>query len=125
MPNGLTATYYKSFAPRFGVAWSPQGESAIARRLFGGPGRASIRPGWGMFYNPIEQLIMTQFSAEPPFGGSVRVLRAQFGLEVSEHQNGAERRPVYRLAANRIQDSIECSILRLWDRTAQCIPIPS
>ncbi|MGH9649701.1 MAG: hypothetical protein ACRD3I_04435, partial [Terriglobales bacterium] len=33
-------------------------------------GRTSIRMGWGMFYNPVEQLVLEQFSAEPPFGGS-------------------------------------------------------
>src|ERR1700730_10784945 len=26
--------------------------------------------GWALFYNPIEQLVLEQFSAEPPFGGS-------------------------------------------------------
>ena len=57
--NGLTSTYYKSFAPRIGIAWSP-----------GKSGKTSFRAGWGMFYNPIEQLVLEQFSAEPPFGGS-------------------------------------------------------
>jgi len=59
VPNGLTSTYYKSFAPRVGIAWSP-----------GKSGKTSLRAGWGMFYNPIEQLVLEQFSAEPPFGGS-------------------------------------------------------
>jgi hypothetical protein len=59
VPNGLTQTYYKAFAPRIGVAWSP-----------GHSGKTSIRAGWGLFYNPIEQLVLEQFSAEPPFGGS-------------------------------------------------------
>jgi hypothetical protein len=59
VPNGLTSTYYKSFAPRIGIAWSP-----------GKSGKTSLRAGWGMFYNPIEQLVLEQFSAEPPFGGS-------------------------------------------------------
>ena len=59
VPSGLTKTYYKSFAPRIGIAWSP-----------GDSGKTSIRAGWGMFYNPIEQLVLEQFSAEPPFGGS-------------------------------------------------------
>ncbi len=27
--------------------------------------------GYGLFYNPIEQLVLEQFSAEPPFGGSI------------------------------------------------------
>ena len=59
VPAGLTQSYYKSFAPRIGIAWSP-----------GTSGKTSIRAGWGMFYNPIEQLVLEQFSAEPPFGGS-------------------------------------------------------
>ena len=59
VPNGLTQTYYKAFAPRIGLAWSP-----------GSSGKTSIRSGWGLFYNPIEQLVLEQFSAEPPFGGS-------------------------------------------------------
>ena len=70
VPDGLTATYYKSFAPRFGLAWSPSADSGLAKLIFGGRGRTSVRAGWGMFYNPIEQLVLMQFSAEPPFGGS-------------------------------------------------------
>jgi len=38
--------------------------------LTGGPGKTSVSMGFGMFYNPIEQLVLEQFSAEPPFGGS-------------------------------------------------------
>jgi hypothetical protein len=60
--NGLTATYYKSFAPRIGIAWSP-----------GKSGKTSIHAGFGIFYNPIEQLVLEQLGAEPPFGGSTFV----------------------------------------------------
>jgi hypothetical protein len=59
VPDGLTQTYRKAFAPRIGIAWSP-----------GKSGKTSIRAGFGLFYNPIEQLVLEQFSAEPPFGGS-------------------------------------------------------
>jgi hypothetical protein len=59
VPAGLTQTYYKAFAPRIGIAWSP-----------GRSGKTSIRAGWGLFYNPMEQLVLEQFGAEPPFGGS-------------------------------------------------------
>jgi hypothetical protein len=40
------------------------------RKITGGPGKTSISTGYGIFYNPIEQLVLEQFSAEPPFGGS-------------------------------------------------------
>ena len=36
----------------------------------GGPSKTSVSMGFGIFYNPIEQLVLEQFSAEPPFGGS-------------------------------------------------------
>jgi hypothetical protein len=59
VPAGLTSTYYKTFAPRLGIAYSPLSS-----------GKASIRAGWGIFYNPMEQLVLAEFSGEPPFGGS-------------------------------------------------------
>ena len=59
VPGGMTQTYRKAFAPRIGISWSP-----------GTSGKTSIKAGWGLFYNPIEQLVLEQFSAEPPFGGS-------------------------------------------------------
>ncbi len=64
---GLTQTYYKAFAPRIGIAWSP-----------GNSGKTSFRAGFGMFYNPIEQLVLEQFGAEPPFGGSIFLSETQF-----------------------------------------------
>ena len=67
VPPGMTQTYYKAFAPRIGIAWSP-----------GSSGKTSIRAGWGLFYNPIEQLVLAQFGAEPPFGGSTTVSETQF-----------------------------------------------
>ena len=60
IPAGLTQTYYKAFAPRIGLAYSPNPKT-------------TIRAGWGLFYNPMEQLVLEQFGAEPPFGGSTFV----------------------------------------------------
>jgi outer membrane receptor protein involved in Fe transport len=77
VPNGLTQTYYKAFAPRIGIAWSP-----------GTSGKTSIRAGWGLFYNPIEQLVLEQFSAEPPFGGSTFPVDTLFNTPFQD-QGGA------------------------------------
>jgi Carboxypeptidase regulatory-like domain len=60
IPAGLTATYYKAFAPRIGAAWSPEAFH----------GKLVVRSGFGIFYNPMEQLVLEQFQGEPPFGGS-------------------------------------------------------
>jgi hypothetical protein len=70
VPDGLIPTYYKSFAPRIGLAWSPTADSGFLHKVFGATGKTSIRTGFGVFYNPVEQLVLEQFSAEPPFGGS-------------------------------------------------------
>ncbi len=78
VPPGLTSTYYHAFAPRIGLAWSPSADHGWLSKLTGGPGKTSIRAGWGMFYNPIEQLVLEQFSAEPPFGGSNFITSPQF-----------------------------------------------
>jgi hypothetical protein len=51
------------------LAWSP-----------GSSGKTSIRAGWGFFYNPIEQLVLEQFSAEPPFGVSTFPVGTLFNL---------------------------------------------
>jgi hypothetical protein len=67
IPPGLTQTYYKAFAPRIGIAWSP-----------GNSGKTSLRAGFGLFYNPMEQLVLEQFGAEPPFGGSIFLSETQF-----------------------------------------------
>jgi len=59
VPKGLTKPYYHAFAPRIGIAWDPHKD-----------GKTTVRGGFGVFYNPIEQLVLEQFQGEPPFGGS-------------------------------------------------------
>jgi len=88
VPTGLTSTYYKSFAPRVGLAWSPGASDGVLGKLFGGPGKTSVRAGFGIFYNPIEQLVMEQFSAEPPFGGSSSIYNTMFNLPF-QYQDGS------------------------------------
>ncbi|MGC9997744.1 MAG: carboxypeptidase regulatory-like domain-containing protein [Terriglobia bacterium] len=76
--DALTQTYYKAFAPRLGLAWSPSWNSGTLAKLTGGPGMTSLRAGWGLFYNPMEQLVLEQFSGEPPFGGSINLSETLF-----------------------------------------------
>jgi len=77
VPAGLTTTYYKAFAPRIGLAWDPKGD-----------GKTSIRGGWGLFYNPIEQLVLEQFSAEPPFGISLTTSSTLFNTPYVNQSGG-------------------------------------
>ncbi len=67
VPRGLTASYHNAWAPRIGAAWDPWKN-----------GKTTIRGGWGLFYNPIEQLVLEQFQGEPPFGGSTTISEGLF-----------------------------------------------
>jgi hypothetical protein len=79
VPRGLTDSYYKSFAPRIGIAWDP-----------GKNGKMTVRAGFGLFYNPIEQLVLEQFQGEPPFGGSSLLSEGLFNTPfVSQDGNTA------------------------------------
>ncbi|HUJ30297.1 MAG TPA: carboxypeptidase regulatory-like domain-containing protein [Candidatus Acidoferrum sp.] len=93
VPRGLTSTVYNAFAPRVGVAWSPGWTEGWLAKLTGGPGNSSIRAGFGIFYNPIEQLVLEQFSAEPPFGGSTFLSNTLFNLPFQFQAGGDAPNP--------------------------------
>ena len=59
----LYAFHKKNFAPRLALAYSPQGDSGLSKFFFGGPGRTSIRLGWGMYYDLFGSGLMRSFSA--------------------------------------------------------------
>ncbi len=79
VPAGLTNNYLKAFAPRLGLAWSPNWSDGWLAKLSGGPGKSSIRLGWGMFYDSNEEMILGEnFTAQPPFGGSTSISNTFF-----------------------------------------------
>lgn len=69
VPRGLAQTYYRAFAPRIGLAYSPSASSGLLGKIVGA-GKTSIRAAFGIAYNPVEQLVLEQFTGQPPFGGS-------------------------------------------------------
>lgn len=89
VPRGLTTTYYKAWAPRIGIAWSPGWTDGWLAKVTGGPNKTSVRAGFGLFYNPIEQLVLEQFSAEPPFGGSSFLSNTMFNLPFQFQSDGS------------------------------------
>ncbi len=93
VPAGMTQTYYKAFAPRIGIAWSPNFTSGVLGALFGANGKTSIRSGWGLFYNPMEQLVLEQFGAEPPFGGSTFLPGTFFNTPFIAQNGGTNPNP--------------------------------
>ncbi len=82
VPKGLTSSYYKAFAPRIGLAWDPFKD-----------GKTTIRGGFGLFYNPIEQLVLEQFQGEPPFGGSSLISGGLFNTPFVSQSGGVSPNP--------------------------------
>ncbi len=68
IPNTLSPTQYHNFAPRVGLAYSPDLANGWLGKLFGGPGKTSIRAGYGIFHTAIEGLSAGIMSACPPYG---------------------------------------------------------
>jgi len=89
VPPAMTSTYYHAFAPRIGLAYSPNFSSGPLAKIFGDNGKTSIRAGWGLFYNPIEELVLAQFGAEPPFGGSSALYDTFFNTPFVYQAGGA------------------------------------
>lgn len=64
----LAPTRYNNFAPRFGLAYSPGATEGVLGKLFGGPGKTSIRVGSGIFYTAIQDQTLYWILGTVPFG---------------------------------------------------------
>jgi hypothetical protein len=69
IPNTLAPVRNTSFAPRVGVAWSPQPEpGSFLGKLVGAPGNTSVRASIGNFYTAIDALSIGVLAANAPYG---------------------------------------------------------
>jgi len=68
VPRTLAPTQWHNFSPRLGLAYSPSASSGILGKLFGGPGRTSIRLGAGLYYTSVEDLSQFLEVGDPPYG---------------------------------------------------------
>ena len=58
-----------SFAPRVGLAWSPQAKSGgFLEKALGAPGTTSFRASFGNFYTAIDALSISVLAANAPYG---------------------------------------------------------
>jgi len=60
--NAFGTTKYKDVGPRVGFAWSPNWG-----KLGGGPGKTSVRGGFGIYYNRFNGETALQTQGSPPF----------------------------------------------------------
>ncbi len=69
VPRTLSPPGNRDFAPRIGLAYSPNVSSgSVLGKIVGGPGKTSIRASYGMFYTAIEALTIGVMSANAPYG---------------------------------------------------------
>ena len=68
IPDTLAPAKHSNFAPRIGLAWSPNSTNGVLSKLFGAAQETSVRAGYGLFYTAIEGLSAGIMSANPPYG---------------------------------------------------------
>ena len=69
VPRTLAPAGNRDFAPRIGLAYSPDfGGDGLLGKLTGGPGKTSFRASYGIFYTAIEALTIGVMSANAPYG---------------------------------------------------------
>jgi hypothetical protein len=68
VPRTLSPIKYNNFAPRIGIAISPDTTEGLLGKILGGPGKSSIRAGYGIFYNAIEDATGFVEVGDAPYG---------------------------------------------------------
>ncbi|MGA8153808.1 MAG: carboxypeptidase regulatory-like domain-containing protein [Terriglobales bacterium] len=68
IPKTLAPTKYDNFGPRLGIAYSPSFTDGVLGKVFGGPGKSSIRASFGIYYTSVEDLNLFYEVADAPFG---------------------------------------------------------
>ena len=68
IPATLSPSQFRNFAPRAGMAYSPEFNGRLLGALFGGPGKSSIRASYGMFYTAFPGLTAGVMYGVPPYG---------------------------------------------------------
>ena len=68
IPSTLAPTRWNNFAPRIGLAYSPSADGGLLGALTGGPGKTSIRLGFGKFYSTFEGATNFNEIGDAPFG---------------------------------------------------------
>jgi hypothetical protein len=68
VPRTLSPIKYGNFAPRFGIAYTPNAVPGMLGKILGGAGETSIRAGYGIFYTSIEDVGYFYATGSAPYG---------------------------------------------------------
>jgi hypothetical protein len=67
VPNTLVPSRNR-FTPRLGIAWSPDKSDGPLGKILGGPGKTSVRAGYGIYNSVIQGNVMAFDEPQPPYG---------------------------------------------------------
>ena len=113
VPSGLTNNYLKAFAPRLGLAWSPKWSEGWLAKVTGGPGKSSVRLGWGMFYDSNEELILGEnFTAQPPFGGTSSISNVFFNTPFLGQDGSVTPNPFHGFLDPKPRSPVDFALFR-------------
>jgi hypothetical protein len=68
LPKTISKTPHDDFSPRIGINWSPTNADGVLGKLIGGPGKTSVRAGFGVYYTAIEDQPSFYTIGDAPFG---------------------------------------------------------
>jgi hypothetical protein len=68
IPSTISPSKGDNFAPRLGVAYTPNFDHGVLSKIFGASGKSSIRASYGIFYTAFPGLSAGVMYAVPPFG---------------------------------------------------------
>ncbi len=77
VPNTLVPEKFR-YVPRIGLAYSPNQSDGLLGKLFGGPGKTSIRASYGVFDTIIQGNTIGVDEPQPPYGLSGTVYNGLF-----------------------------------------------
>jgi len=68
VPTTIAPTRYSNLSPRIGLAYSPGWKNSLLGKLTGGPGKSSVRAGYGRFFTAIEGQTLAFETGNAPYG---------------------------------------------------------
>lgn len=68
IPRTISPTQWTNFSPRAGFAYSPGANDGLLSKIFGGPGKSSIRAAAGLYYTAMEDMPAFYTIGDAPFG---------------------------------------------------------
>jgi hypothetical protein len=107
VPTHFANPRWNNFGPRLGLAYSPSASDGLLHRIFGEPGKSSIRAGYGMYYTNIQGAATFNFAAAPYglfyFSSAPRCFPLPLSHEPQARISGSGFPfPLFRLTSRRV-----------------------